>query len=75
MPRYFFDLCDAGGVSVDDDGLELPDLAAATAEARRTLLAMFEEPPHPGSPLVTMVIRQDDEVVAAVDNTTADLGH
>jgi hypothetical protein len=38
MPRFFFDLLDASGVHRDEVGLELTDLDAAKAEARRALL-------------------------------------
>ena len=33
MPRFYFDLRDAGDFLEDDEGLELPDLVAATREA------------------------------------------
>lgn len=37
MTRYFFDFHDAAGVTIDHDGEELPDLAAARTEALRTI--------------------------------------
>ena len=42
MPRFFFDLYD-GGLTIDDEGQDLPDLAAVRAEVRRTLPAMFQD--------------------------------
>jgi hypothetical protein len=37
MPRYFFDTYDGDHLVPDRDGLELPDLAVAKAEAQRAL--------------------------------------
>jgi hypothetical protein len=37
MPRYFFDVTDAGEASIDDIGVELPSLEAARREALQTL--------------------------------------
>lgn len=37
MPRYYFDFYDDTGVTIDDDGHELPGLDAARSEARRTI--------------------------------------
>lgn len=34
MPRYFFHIRDHGGVALDEEGGEFPDLAAARVEAR-----------------------------------------
>lgn len=33
MPRYFFDIFNGGGPVPDEEGVELPDLAAARAAA------------------------------------------
>jgi hypothetical protein len=38
MRRYYFDLRDAAGLIVDDDGYELPDLAAVQWEAVLSLV-------------------------------------
>lgn len=40
MPRYFFDITDAGKFAKDDEGLELPDLRAVQVEAARSLADM-----------------------------------
>jgi hypothetical protein len=33
MPTFYFDVCEDGVVAIDEDGVELPDLAAAEREA------------------------------------------
>ena len=33
MPRFYFDLNECGDVTLDEEGVELPDAAAATAHA------------------------------------------
>lgn len=43
MPRYYFDISDGSGVHEDDVGLELADMDAAIAEARRALIDMTRE--------------------------------
>lgn len=43
MPRYFFDVLDEEGIFIDDVGIELPDMDAATKEARRTLADMVRD--------------------------------
>ncbi|MGN8549545.1 DUF6894 family protein [Bradyrhizobium sp. 13971] len=37
MPRYYFDLKDGNGISIDEEGLDLRDLDAAQDEAARSL--------------------------------------
>ena len=37
MTRYFFDICDGDQLTADDEGMELPDIAAAQEEAARSL--------------------------------------
>lgn len=37
MPRFYFDIEDASGLTVDETGLDLPDLVAAEREAKLTL--------------------------------------
>jgi hypothetical protein len=38
MTRYYFDLRDANGLSVDDEGYEFPDLASVQWEAVLSLV-------------------------------------
>jgi Domain of unknown function (DUF6894) len=40
MKRYYFDLRDGDAVSVDEEGLELPDIEAVKEEAARLLVDM-----------------------------------
>jgi hypothetical protein len=43
MPRYYFDVHDKDGIFLDEVGLELTDMEAAIAEARRALVDMTKE--------------------------------
>ncbi len=43
MPRYYFDLIDAGGITRDEGGLILRDTDAAQLEAARALGEMAKE--------------------------------
>lgn len=43
MPHYYFDVHDKDGTFHDEVGLELPDMDAAIAEARRALADMTKE--------------------------------
>lgn len=43
MPHYFFDVHDKDGSFHDEVGLELPNMDAAVAEARRALADMTRE--------------------------------
>jgi hypothetical protein len=43
MPRYFFNIRDGYDVDEDDEGIELPDLEAARAEALATVEELREE--------------------------------
>ena len=38
MQRYYFDLRDDDGLTIDDEGIELPDLRAARYEASRSVV-------------------------------------
>ena len=46
MPRYYFDLIDGDGQSVDEEGMELPSLPAAQAEAAQSLADMSRDALH-----------------------------
>ena len=43
MPHYYFDVHDKDGAFHDEVGIELPDMDAAVAEARRALADMTKE--------------------------------
>lgn len=46
MPRYYFDLLDGDILAVDEEGLELPNLQAAQAEAAKSLADMARDALH-----------------------------
>ena len=49
MPRYYFHMRDANGLTEDSDGLDLPDVDAARATAVRKACRIWSErPPEPG---------------------------
>jgi hypothetical protein len=43
MPRYFFDIFDAQGLTRDEEGIEFASMDDAVAEARRTLGGMVKD--------------------------------
>ena len=43
MPRYFFDIFDAQGLTRDEEGIEFANMDEAVAEARRTLGGMVKD--------------------------------
>jgi hypothetical protein len=43
MPRYFFDIREGNYLAVDEEGVELPDVQAAEAEAARSLTDMARD--------------------------------
>ena len=43
MPRYYFDLRDDRGLFPDEEGLELPTIDAARAEAAQALADMLRD--------------------------------
>lgn len=60
MPRYFFDTYDGERLTPDEIGLEMQNLAAAKAEAQRTLPDIAKEV-LPGGNHRTFVISVRDE--------------
>lgn len=60
MPRFFFDILDAGSDQRDSDGVECTDLEAAVIEAKRTLPAIAtDELPRDGDHRNYMVVVRD----------------
>lgn len=49
MPRFFFDFMDADDSHPDDEGIELPDIEAAKAEASRALAEIVNDNVRDGS--------------------------
>ncbi|HLM39355.1 MAG TPA: hypothetical protein VK434_07130 [Microvirga sp.] len=43
MPRYFFNIRDGYDVDEDEEGVELPDIEAARAEALATVEELWDE--------------------------------
>ena len=43
MTRYYLDLRDGDGLAIDEEGLEMPDLAAAREEAAHALADMVHD--------------------------------
>jgi hypothetical protein len=43
MPRYYFDIRDGNGVSLDEEGMELRDMQAVQEEAARSLADMARD--------------------------------
>lgn len=73
MPRYYFDVQDREGRFVDEIGLELPNVQAATAEARRALADMVRDALREQSEdAVSIAIRteQDGPIIITVNLTT-----
>lgn len=46
MARYYFDLHDHDGLTMDENGLELPSLMAVQAEAAKALADMARDTAH-----------------------------
>lgn len=43
MQRYYFDIREGNDLAVDEEGVELPDVQAAEAEAARSLADMAKD--------------------------------
>jgi hypothetical protein len=71
VPRYYFDIEDRDGRMTDNIGLDLPDIAAANAEAKATLAALARES-IPRYDAVTLSIRirsEGDSVLLVVQSS------
>lgn len=76
MARYYFDIRDGEDVYVDKEGMELPDMEAAIAEARRALADMVRDSLRvEGTEALSIAIRDgaDGPVVLAVNLMTINL--
>jgi hypothetical protein len=77
MHRYFFDIVDQNGRSSDTQGMELENLEAAIAEARRTLGGLVKDALSDGEYLpIEIHIRHGGEapVVLTVSMTQQNTG-
>ena len=61
MALYYFDLIDEGGLSIDEEGVELPSLRAVQAEAARALADMARDAVTTGANKRYMAIDVRDE--------------
>ena len=69
MPRYFFHIRDGNDLTKDSEGLDLPDLDAARAQAlERACRIWSERPPEPGRNNQTFEVTDEaGAVVLTVD--------
>lgn len=61
MPRYFFNIREGDHVSVDEEGLVLPGLAAAEAEAEQSGRELLADMLRNGTPLDGQIIEVTNE--------------
>lgn len=70
MTRYYFDLLDDEGLSVDEEGLELTSLRAVQAEAAKSLADMARDAAHsldgPTKRFMAIEVRDDTGPVMQV---------
>jgi hypothetical protein len=75
MPRFYFNLREDGRVVEDDEGTDLPDLAAAKLEATETATAMAREHLRNSGELIVEVRdeRRKPVVVVSVEVRIAEI--
>jgi hypothetical protein len=70
MPRYYFDLRDGDDLAVDEEGMELRDIASVQEEAARSLADMARDavrsPEYMRSQIHRMAIEVRDETGAVL---------
>jgi hypothetical protein len=73
MPRYYIDVRSHFTTNEDPDGVELPDIAAARAEALRVAARLLEDwteiPPVYSSAIVIEIVDEDLNSVLAITYT------
>ncbi len=73
MPRYYIDVRSHFATNEDPDGVELPDIAAAKAEALRVAARLLEDwaeiPPAYSSAIVIEIVDEDLNPVLAIPYT------
>lgn len=67
MGRFFFHLKDGDEIIPDEDGTELPDVAAATREALQSARELLAEAIKAGSPRIYEALVIADEAGRTVD--------
>ncbi len=73
MPRFYFDVIDQGIVEVDEEGIDLPDLATAVDQARMMMEEMTLEA-TPGKTTASLVIQIRDGPTMPMVTVTATVG-
>lgn len=62
MPRFFFHVCNGAGFAEDEEGLSLPDVEAARAEALKSARALLaDDMQQDGTLDLTSFIEVEDE--------------
>ena len=74
MPRYYFDIRDEDGLTIDEEGLELRDTQAVQEEAARSLADMARDEVRSGTAPsqnchMAIEVRDDDGLLFAVKFT------
>ena len=73
MPRYYIDVRSHFATNEDPDGIELPDIAAATAEALKIGAKLLEDwaslPPAYSSAIVIEIVDEDLHPLLAIPYT------
>jgi hypothetical protein len=64
MPRFYFDLREGESFIEDEEGLTLPDLAAAEREARRTATEIADDRQDLGSLTIEVRDRNGDNLLS-----------
>lgn len=63
--RFHFDYEDTSGITLDEDGIDLPDIEAARLVALRSLVEVIRSQRLSRAPSVTVNIRTDAGLVSA----------
>jgi len=61
MPRFYFHVCNGNGFDQDEEGLELPDVEAARAEAIRSARSIMADDVQRGMLDMSSFIEIEDE--------------
>jgi hypothetical protein len=70
MPRFYFHICDAEGVSRDEEGSDLPDIDAARREAKasaRDLITEYMKNRKPVNGQTLQIADADGNVLEIMD--------
>lgn len=74
MSRFFFHMADNAEMIIDDEGLDLPDLESAKAEAELSALDFAAECVRAGKPVDgRRIIVQDDRGITLMECGVKDL--